>query len=513
MSTLPEEVLVVIFGFLVGNKDNSDLLNATLICKRWNQIISQSAFLMDQLKLSINLKMLNDDELRSFKLSRPYRHATSEDGSWHFVDKKNLKFMRKLTLEGNHQQLTSLKFKFIIIFPETIRRISFCKHLRILILTICRLNMDGEHDVSKLTSLRKLELNDTPTTFLNHIECNQLDSLKVTSASDHDNSKAGPNLFKFFNQLDRCDEIDMYIYNWNFDVNFQPKFLWSKLKLHCSGNEGRHDRFYYDVLNSAAVRGIEILCKASKENAESEIHFSEFPIEYGRLWIAILNSCKVIKHLSISATTMPILPVQLNLVRSLSEVRTVQIDAEGLGDETFANFTRKLPNVTSLIIRPRSGGVRITNESELLLLNSFFDHIDEMRVGQSHFVQTSLQHPAPSHFLRINIENLKKLTIDGAVSPRPYVGRYYNVKPICEQNRNLHHIDVKIDRQWLIHCKNQFLIDWYSELRETPVKTCNIAISPETGMHFPLINWRKTNMSEMELFGKVLDEEENRFFV
>lgn len=75
----------------------------------------------------------------------------------------------------------------------------------------------------------------------------------------------------------------------------------------------------------------------------------------------------------------------------------------------------------------------------------------------------------------------------------------------------MHHIDVGVDRQWLINCKNKFLIDWLSELRETPVKTCNFIIFPGSWKRF--VNWRKTKISEMELFGKFLDENENQFFV
>lgn len=514
ISKLPDEILIEIFGLLLGNKDNSDLLNATLICKRWNQIISQTACLMNKLKLLMTIDKLDRIDERNFKLSRQYRHAKTaktKDESCHYGHQKNLIVLRELALELN--QLNSLEFDHIVIYPETIKMLSDFIYLRTLILASCEPRMDGRHDVCKLTSLRNLEIRHTPTALLSHIECNQLDSFKTKRAFKYNERNVGLNLFHFLNQLDRCDEIDINIYNWNFDAKLQLKFLWSKLKLHCSANDCCYAPFC--VLNSAAVLGIEMLCKASKGNAESEITFYKLPIHYDSLWIAILNNCKGIKSLELSAQNMPIIPMHHNSIRILPGVQRIQIDAAGLGDESFVNLTRKLPNVTSLIISLCSGRVKIASESDLLLLNSFFDHITEMHLPQYCFEQTSLRHQEPSHFLRINIENLKKLTIEVAESLGSYPGHYYNVKNFCEQNRNVHHIDVEVNRQLLPYRKDKFLIDWYRELRETPVKTCNIMIPilQMTGFSLSLMNWRETEMSEMELFGKVLDEEENRFFV
>lgn len=76
ISKLPEEVLENIFSFLGGNYFKSDLINATLVCKAWNRIISESPHLMDLIEMDV---VINDDfdhfsEL-DFKLLRPtYDH-------------------------------------------------------------------------------------------------------------------------------------------------------------------------------------------------------------------------------------------------------------------------------------------------------------------------------------------------------------------------------------------------------------------------------------------------------
>lgn len=56
---MPNEVLTEIFQYLIANKNRnqvqSDLLNATLVCKKWNQIVSGTASLMDKVKFTLEM--------------------------------------------------------------------------------------------------------------------------------------------------------------------------------------------------------------------------------------------------------------------------------------------------------------------------------------------------------------------------------------------------------------------------------------------------------------------------
>lgn len=499
ISKLPEEVLENIFSFLGGNYFKSDLINATLVCKAWNRIISESPHLMDLIEMDV---VINDDfdhfsEL-DFKLLRQYRHVIMKHDYYsleRYGEEEDSKFWDIEKVISSLKNLTTFKLRESPMFPCHIDNLSDCEHLHTLIFESCwwyykeypsLLEGRGEIEMYDMKNLRVLKFidNRAGTTFvLKYIQCTKLDVLEIKANKDNEVVDAGE-IIPFMNQLDRCDEIDLKISNWNFEdsVQLQPKFLWCKLKLFCIQND--------KIMSNNAISSIKALCKASAPNAESEIALKNFKHECAHLWTTILGNCKGIGELSLSNSPPP---SELGKLPSLSQLQKLTLDMNTLKAESFPNFVKNFPISTQLEIHSSCQKFELSTESELLL-QSFFNQIVDLKLSLS----------VPIETLNLKFTNLSELTVYEKGSEQS-IQSLDLFKSFCARNQNLRCLTVETSYDQDI--AKDYLLKWYKELcGKSTIKSCNV----KTPLGY---NWRLLQSDEVELFGRALTKKESRFFV
>lgn len=245
ISKLPDEVFMEIFGFLHdGNKAKSDLMNATIVCKKWNRIISESPRLMDKVKLRIDaiMKLATVDDCI---VKRPYRHAILED--FNEVNFEPRLQIAEIVLKfASLKSLTTVEFSNMKVAPTIVEILSLCKSLKSMIIKECwhegEFERSGSIEQYNFLNLRKLKIisrhpvQNSLIDVLPHLKCKNLHSFTIEMLSfDSINNVVAANVFGFLNQLDNCDQIEMQMSAWNFkqmkQLIFEPKFLWSKLML------------------------------------------------------------------------------------------------------------------------------------------------------------------------------------------------------------------------------------------------------------------------------------------
>lgn len=503
ISKLPEEVLEKIFSFLGGNYVKSDLVNATLVCKAWNRIISESPRLMDMIEINFNI----DDEfdffcVYDFKILRQYRHVIMKHDYYsleRYGEEEDAKFWGIEKVIVSLKNLTTFELRQSPVFPCHIEDLSG-EHLHTLIFYSCRwyykkfpelLEDRGEIEVCEMKSLRVLRFieDNAGTTFvLKYIKCTKLDVLQINTNGVDEVVDAGE-IIPFMNQLDRCDEIDIKISNWNFEdsVQLRPKFLWRKLKLFCKQDER--------IMSQNAISSIEVLCKASATNAESEIELKSFKPECAHLWTIILGNCKGIKVLLLSNSTPP---SGLGKLPYLSQLQKLALDTKTLKAESFSNFVKNLSTATQLEIHSSCRKFELSTESELLL-QPFFNQIIDLKLSLS-----SSYGPIPSETLNLKFTNLSKLTVYEKGSEHS-IQSLQLFKTFCAQNQNLQCLTVETSyRQYVA---KDYLLKWYKELDgKSTIKSCNV--KTQYGH-----NWRHVQRDEKKFFGRALTKKESRFFV
>lgn len=155
-SILPEDVLIHIFEQLHYDKQ-SNLINVTLVCKKWNRVISQTPCLMDKLQLNLNSRSFDSKALlEDFKLTRFYRHAVwdnqRERGK---VPQKIFNEITTLdqlnTLEVSHWDSSNEELS------EIFQQLSRCKFLRCLIFKGCYICYMSDQEIKKI---QRIEFNN-----------------------------------------------------------------------------------------------------------------------------------------------------------------------------------------------------------------------------------------------------------------------------------------------------------------------------------------------------------------
>lgn len=121
----------------------------------------------------------------------------------------------------------------------------------------------------------------------------------------------------------------------------------------------------------------------------------------------------------------------------------------------------------------------------------------------------------------IEFRNLKSITVFGANEDLCSYFQSLESSDIpfhqfCALNNNLKHLNIEINHDDLYQSHNNYQIKWFTKFyATTAIETCKISIatdSHKTGLR-KLIHWREGGFNQVQLFGKVLNEEENRFFV
>lgn len=532
ISKLPDDVLFTIFELLHdGTNGSPDLLNATLVCQRWNHIISQFSRLMSRLKLSINTDDLETDfkltrQYRSVKLSRKYPQNYSRSSN---RDQTNLAITNILKeVEHNANYMTTIELHRIKILPQHIESLSRCELLQTL--TVGTLLFDDDNYGQKIgffrtqqfnfKALRNLKFSKQIDSMriLKYMKCKQLDTFDAFHTYDGgvgSLSECAYCVINFLNQLERCDEILMQIQQ--FDADLLPKFTWRKIKLKCDMDI----RNFRHVLSCAVISSIEALCRASESNSECEItfiNFDELEHRLERIWIAIFNNSKIINTLNLYRTP---LPTNFKQLYNLDKIKRLDIGTSMLENDDFPKLIAELRNVTQLNIFSESSldKLVVPVESELKL-RSFFNQITDLTLPQMYAYHL----PSPpygqdqNYLFENKFYNLRTLTIQDSWcrfwdGHEPLFVHHY-----CSNNQNLNHLNVQIGYPRKKSSENQGKINhlnWYSEFH-VDIKTCSILVysNDQTSMNMEeFINWRKAKVDEVELFGKILNDDENRFYV
>lgn len=233
ISKLPEEMLIRIFGLI----KREDLVRASEVCKRWNQIISQSKSLQDTLILFINLGSIADDILESCKFpTRRYQSVSFKGDKWNTTKRRVItrSILNVIASPGN--QVKTIEFQEIMFAPEHIQFLSHFKVLRNLTLKNCSLLIEDEKRGQKFdfNELKNLQLlGSTSAFFLNCINVSKLDVFVCES------SEKARFVKEFLNQLERCDEITISNYDIYISLkSLKAKFKLSKWNLPCNKQDG-----------------------------------------------------------------------------------------------------------------------------------------------------------------------------------------------------------------------------------------------------------------------------------
>lgn len=527
MSRLPEEVLIEIFGYLVGRKQRSDLLNATRVCKRWNKLIWSCPRLIDRLKLVIkfeNFDRYSDKNIDfgQFETEKHYRNVLfsfrSVNSRGDYNDIVSIKIMEKIV--DLHKNITTVEIRCMKLEPEHMRILSLFTHLRSL--TFSDYSASYCKDVARrdFKNLRFLKHTNSSTVLFNFMECNQLIKLEIRDICSSDQDKNGNDFVNFLNQLDRCDQLTAEIPNWNFKVQLKPKFLWKKLNLKCKYS------FTKRTNDEKIAPNIEALCRASASNAESKVWFSSLQREDLRLWPVVLNNCRGIHTLELTNTVEPEDVTNLN---ELFTVKTLVINAEALARPRFNQFLAlKLPNVTSLEFNTWSKVTLEFKQSTLVSIEPFLNQITDLKIPYDyvHPVRYKTVGP-PKLFEQANFvfKNLQTLTIQPTTEHLCMPDSLCLKKEIvsfCARHPNLHHLTVNVGCPTEIYTckkKSEFKMDdlilgWYKKFYgKTAIKTCDVRIEVEW-CDYGLKNWRKMRgVTETMLFWRPLTADESRFFV
>lgn len=510
ISKLPEDVLIRIFRMLHdGNeRESKNLINATLVCRRWNQIVQQSVRLMDKLVLEVNT--YNKKSPEGFKITRRYRHAKIEKLPSTLTNSPNdrtmIKILNAMKYLENH--LTTIDLHDVYILPEDIEIFSQCKYLHTLNLGILIIGYQSSSMKQKyeFSQLRKLRFYDSRVSliFLKYIECKQLEVFYLSDRvlpSLEDSSY----IISFLNQLDRCEEISLTIPR--FSGELKPKFLWQKLKLRFINTDSKNSN---DNLTDIDLLSIQLLCQSSQTEARICIDFVKFrDVEICEiLWSRMFNYCKDIE-VTLTVMISPV-PSNVEQLEIMNNMTTLSIDTIFFEDRNFPKLAAKLVGVTKLEIYSYyyiSSKCSITRQYERLL-QPFFNQIRELNLPENYVFEFASVVQKPSELFKFEFNHLKTLNFDSTNFNECYRIDSYFKNQFFRQN-NVSYISVNAG------CNvGKDHLKWFEVLQGTSIKTCNITknVNGENSSQ-KCVNWREAGADEEKFFGRLLTEDENNFFV
>lgn len=161
--------------------------------------------------------------------------------------------------------------------------------------------------------------------------------------------------------------------------------------------------------------------------------------------------------------------------------------------------------MTSLQLFGRFVGINLSAETQELL-EPFFDQILELTLPEFYMDDQPSSHNMHHH---LRFKNLKKLNTYLDYFETSKRDQSVMLKNFCLRHQSLNHLNVRAWGDW----QRMSLITLFGLRSETAVTTCNILVddAPEK---YKFNNWRENNSEkEIEIFGRVLTEDENRFFV
>lgn len=407
--------------------------------------------------------------------------------------------------------MTTVKLSFMKLTPKLIEFLSHFKFLCVLIFDDCSNELKSDEiQQFNLDSLRHLKFTgsraEKQVYVLQHLKCKELDTFVMEPSSCQFNNASY--MIQFLNELDRCDQIEIDVDELYFHdnaISLTLEFLWSKLKLSYSPEDDLQQEKKF----------IEALCRASKPNAESEIELNDIEDEHENLWPAVFNSCRGIKALTLRCSSIPFNLAQLRL---LPELQKLDVDEITMKHTNFPRLARILTGVTHLEIHQYEyceyRKIKLSAESALQL-QPFFDQIIELTLHECYLHKNKSEDENDSVSpLEVKFKSLRMLVVKVINSSSLHDYKYHeDFTNFCIRNQSLKHLEIHL---YSLHCHsitNHLQIKRYEKLHGTSaIQTCNILVGNYYSS-YAFINWREAKVDEVELFGRVLTDQENRFFI
>lgn len=511
ITDLSDEMLQKILEFAVGPKC-ARFLDLSLVCHQWNDLISTSLSIVNNLKPKIKLEpSKNVEKAASFPITRKYHELTLElkKDKLGIYNANPFLVMTSIstTLSDN---LKSLTLDSLTINPYFIGALHSLENLQNLTLVRCEVEHVVEIDKVQFKGLENLKLMSTTGTILSWLKCEKLKSFSFEAQI------ISSYLIGFLNQLKHLDEL--IIKEWkgweNSRIALKPEFKWEKFEFLVPGYASYRITSWYLHLSNNAIANILALCQASSQNAEAHITFDWncFNESEADDMVNILNSCTAIKTLTIGGYGA--IKTNLSKLRSLDEVETLimpQVDG-------FEKFIEKLPNVKHLTLTLSCDKYNFQVLPQLKLL----EHLDISTILRPipKFVES-----AGSDLLKL--PKLQSITVSLKVEyaekkwsdPLRYelTGSLWR---FCSYNPSVKHVQFNVNGgPWWrkTYSDGQLtensLISVYKSWSNytTSVELCKFIINRNSANTSKGL--RKTREEkEVEVFGRILSEKEKQFF-
>lgn len=546
ISDLPEEVLQGILGFAVGKSNREGSLNASLVCQLWNRLISESKWIMDNLKPKIVLKfLLNKQNLENFQVTRNYRELELEDyddsdqcsSCRSYGDKEDNDddlpilpwlILTKISQFPISQHLRKIVFNYVKISPQYINALTMFENLDCLTLLKCYADeFTITTEPIELTKIKHLELDlqnendDAMNVILPWLKpCKNMKSVKIISRED----VVSLSVINFLNQIESLNELSLdWLYPRHYVVliELKPKFLWKKLELRLKSYHRDRNASFINI--ARAIESIKALCQASSENAEAFISFSIDSLEnddYASCVLAVLNTCKKIKTLT--ATTKHKHTARnsesFDSLRMIEEVENLVLDLaceekrSNAMDANIIKIITSLPNVKKVSLNDKSWIRSNSDLVQVFTIMKNLNHLDLFSLDMFYLGDWSLEIP--------QFENLQTFSFGLKLSndhDRDYkYERTEQLWKFCAVNPTLNHLNIKlygypcwrfisfegkVTKMSLMRIYDEWLV------AESSVKTCRIIIEEK------FIDAKTQDEKEFKLFGRVLNEAERIFFI
>lgn len=217
ISSLPIEIL----SKILINLDYQSMLEASLVCKVWNDVISSSNKFLDSTQLT--LWMTRKTKLD--KLTRKYRDLVIKTVKKCALRKRNL----------NQIECENLVY-FNLLGPSTVQLEDFVDFLKLCVnlkeLDLKDFFQNDERKsgpIVKLPKLRRLYLFDSDC-LMKYLNVDGLDELFIERLDEKEEDK--DHIIQFMNNLQKLNSIILNGVNLKSDVDLELQFQWQSLKLY-----------------------------------------------------------------------------------------------------------------------------------------------------------------------------------------------------------------------------------------------------------------------------------------
>lgn len=519
--TLPDEVMELVFLYF----SVSDLLTSTLVCKRWNSIISrEGSETVTKLipRVPCPYPFHYENPILNFNLTRKYsglkfdfmttckRHSSYEN-------------MCQIICTSLHESLTRLELyqvNFGVGFMESLEK---CQKIRFLSFIYCIFESSNTDQIQKTVnfhSLQCLKLFKSSETILETMECDKLRQLTIHERACDYECNRRINLYssctvKFLNKLKTLDELYVKFASDEFKDKLEPKF-----RLKCLNLSFILSSWFDDEYKSEHFRYYKIVIEnmiALNDSLKEDANVTISSTMYGR---KLLNCFVKIDSLRLYKYWRDVLGV-----RELHEVRKLTLDMFD-GDQVI-NLMLKLPNVEDLTLVHDGVLKPLDNEPDLGAM--LFKNVQKLRIDRITKLSFADHDFIICRIKRIKFPKLEVLFIkheldDGADIFHDHLKE---LKSFCRHNETLKNLVIKVIKYYedffsgtCLH-KLQFN-ELKNELSGTSVRKCQIIYEFHHenktnlfSMHetkTEVCSFRTRDEKDLKMFGRILNDDEKTFF-